>query len=187
MGRGLHGDGGPDLRTVVSRFPTPTASEANRGAAPSEADRRTPCLSAVAKWPTPQARDYRGGMPERVDDPGRHNDLNDAVAKWPSPQANRTGGADSHGVMPEEFRAGMLNPDWVEWLMGVPIGWTDADVRCLRTFEDWQDGADWWTTEPDIPRVTTHRANRVNRIRSLGNGIVPASLALFLEHLNATN
>jgi len=23
--------------------------------------------------------------------------------------------------------AGHLNPDWVEWLMGVPTGWTELD------------------------------------------------------------
>ena len=25
-------------------------------------------------------------------------------------------------------RGGKLNPQWVEWLMGFPIGWTDLDV-----------------------------------------------------------
>ncbi len=24
--------------------------------------------------------------------------------------------------------AGQLNPDWVEWLMGFPIGWTDLNA-----------------------------------------------------------
>lgn len=27
-------------------------------------------------------------------------------------------------VIPEE--SGQLNPDWVEWLMGFPPGWTEA-------------------------------------------------------------
>ena len=26
-----------------------------------------------------------------------------------------------------EFMSGQMNPDWVEWLMGVPIGWTGFD------------------------------------------------------------
>ena len=25
------------------------------------------------------------------------------------------------------LEAGTLNPDWVDWLMGLPIGWTDCD------------------------------------------------------------
>ena len=38
----------------------------------------------------------------------------------------------------------------------------------------------WWDTERDLPRVTTGTVDRVKRLRALGNGIVPASLALFL-------
>jgi hypothetical protein len=27
---------------------------------------------------------------------------------------------------------GQLNPEWVEWLMGFPQGWTDCDVSGMR-------------------------------------------------------
>jgi len=30
-----------------------------------------------------------------------------------------------NAVMIENKGSGHLNPDWVEWLMGVPTGWTD--------------------------------------------------------------
>jgi hypothetical protein len=30
-----------------------------------------------------------------------------------------------NAVMIENKGSGYLNPDWVEWLMGVPTGWTD--------------------------------------------------------------
>jgi hypothetical protein len=30
-----------------------------------------------------------------------------------------------------------------------------------------------WIHEPDIPRVTTEKKNRVKRLKSLGNSIVP--------------
>jgi len=65
---------------------------------------------------------------------------------------------------------GRLNPAWVEWLMGWPIGWT-----LLEPLEDlgrWgSDG--WWDTEQDIPRTTTTKKDRPARLRALGNGWVP--------------
>jgi hypothetical protein len=30
-----------------------------------------------------------------------------------------------HSDQPNVAARGTLNPDWVEWLMGFPIGWTD--------------------------------------------------------------
>ena len=36
-----------------------------------------------------------------------------------------------------------------------------------------QRGPDWWSQEPDIPRVTTGESERVSKLKSLGNGIVP--------------
>jgi hypothetical protein len=42
--------------------------------------------------------------------------------KWPTPTANRRNGLQSHGV---NMISGSLNPMWVEWLMGFPLGWTD--------------------------------------------------------------
>jgi hypothetical protein len=29
-------------------------------------------------------------------------------------------------------RIGLSNPEWVEWLMGFPIGWTDLDASEMR-------------------------------------------------------
>lgn len=36
-----------------------------------------------------------------------------------------------------------------------------------------QRGPDWWSQEPDITRVTTGESERVSKLKSLGNGIVP--------------
>ena len=60
-------------------------------------------------WPTPTARDYKGGRTlETLAKVGRNetNSLPDAV----NSQMGKTG---------------PLNPTWVEWLMGYPEGWTD--------------------------------------------------------------
>jgi hypothetical protein len=98
-------------RLERERWPTPRTSDA-KGAGhhgTGGLDLRT----AVAEhWPTPQARDGQGRstpMPEVAAQrfaEGRRN-LEDAVSLNGSP-------------------GGMLNPSWVEWLMGFPPGWTDV-------------------------------------------------------------
>jgi DNA (cytosine-5)-methyltransferase 1 len=39
----------------------------------------------------------------------------------------------------------------------------------------WMDGG-YWRVEPDIPRVARRVKNRVGRLRSLGNAVVPAQI-----------
>ena len=43
-------------------------------------------------------------------------------------------GIDWWGIEPEipRLAEGKLNPDWVEWLMGFPIGWTEGLTRKQR-------------------------------------------------------
>ena len=53
------------------------------------------------------------------------------VRSWPTPRANAgTGPSHSPGRQgaPDLQTAigGLLNPDWVEWLMGFPAGWTEV-------------------------------------------------------------
>jgi hypothetical protein len=79
---------------------------------------------------------------------------------------------------------GSLSPDWVSWLMGIPIGWTSLEPLPREEYLDWfqsqMDGT-WWQEEQGLPRVTSGIKDRVNRLKCLGNGIVPASLSLFLR------
>ena len=48
-------------------------------------------------------------------------------------------------VSPEGGKGGLLNPDWVEWLMGWPIGWTALQPLGMDKFLEWQQqhGADF--------------------------------------------
>jgi hypothetical protein len=56
----------------------------------------------VRMYPTPTVNDSKNNNPpsQRTEN-GRHSDSLNVAA------------------------GGSLNPDWVEWLMGFPIGWTD--------------------------------------------------------------
>ena len=68
--------------------------------------------------------------------------------------------------------SGQLNPDWVELLMGWPLGWSDITQPCNNPIPAWP--ADW---EGDTPRVTTKTPHRVERLKAIGNGQVPAVAA----------
>ena len=104
------------------------------------------------------------------------------------------------GVLSEEervsFRAGnggQLSPDWTEWLMGWPIGWTDLKPMNREDFEKWRlavlDGT-WWAIDPaDLPkdhpgylsRLTEDGTLRANRLKAIGNGQVP--MCVLLAHI----
>lgn len=105
--------------------------------------------------------------------------------QFDTPTVHGDGGSGRKGNVP---KFGQLNPDWVEWLMGWPVGWTDADLEDPR---DWlplpDDPADLPPSDPGyIPRVTTRRENRASRIKALGNGQVPLCAAVALETMLET-
>ena len=109
-------------------------------------------------WPTPTCRDYKGDRrPETLEAAGRNatNGLPEAITA-------------ADGI----HCGGQLNPDWVELLMGWPLGWTDITQPCNNPIPAWP--ADW---EGDTPRVTTKTPHRVERLKAIGNGQVPAVAA----------
>lgn len=79
-------------------------------------------------WPTPTAVEgRRGNKPPRPWDTGIP--LAQAVAMWPNQSlAERQAKGQqirlNTQVSPDGGAGGQLNPPWVEWLMGFPIGWT---------------------------------------------------------------
>jgi hypothetical protein len=92
----------------------------------------------VQMWPTPVHSEARQGLQIRRDGKkGTQQSLTTAVMTWPTPRtAGMCGGSGSWDLLNknttiEEARlmgagnGGQLNPTWVEWLMGWPLGWTD--------------------------------------------------------------
>ena len=101
--------------------------------------------SGTTLWPTPRANEYKDTLqsvpPSRQKDPGKCN-LTQAVAMGqmlatPCARDYRTGQRKRYE---NKARAnnlndqigGQLNPMWVEWLMGFPIGWTDLNASETR-------------------------------------------------------
>jgi len=84
--------------------------------------------------------------------------------------------------------SGVLSADWVEWLMGIPQGWTDIDRKA--DYDTWiarvpGPGHIHWVKEDGLPRTVTNQKNRVSRLKMLGNGIVPGTAALAIKELSA--
>ena len=107
-------DFSPSLSMVVKTWPKPTANFNNpcRGEkmkTRANKRKRPSNLGEAVFWPTPQASDNRDrghiGMPaiQRRKEKGKQIGLGQSVSDT----------------------SGALNPLWVEWLMGWPIGWTD--------------------------------------------------------------
>ena len=75
---------------------------------------------------------------------------------------------------------GQLNADWVELLMGLPIGWTDIDVanEDIESWTGWPApiNVEQYAYEP--PRVIVGQKNRAKRLKALGNGCVPQQIYL---------
>lgn len=131
---------------------------------------------------------------------------------WPTPTANEDAAGTANGKMQkmlgnnEQIRnsgQGTLNADWVEILMGLPIGWTDIDCEEPQPWPGWPApmNAGMWRTpmagnptkngrnEPNLPeqakieesgqypyeppRVVVGQKNRAKRLKALGNGCVP--------------
>jgi hypothetical protein len=80
-------------------LPTPNSRDW-KDTGPSQGNRKSPNLGTVAHWATPTKSDGTGG-------PGN---------------SGRQGGENLRTQV-----GGSLNPTWVEWLMGFPLGWTDLE------------------------------------------------------------
>jgi len=109
--------------------------------------------SESSSWPTPTARDVKGasgsGRQERKGYPS--DTLANAMVNFgQAAQVNHNTTGSHQGQC-------KLNPDWVETLMGLPIGHTNYASN-----------------------------NRTDRLRLLGNGVVPQTAALAISSLLST-
>ncbi len=111
--RHLNGNGfGLRLTTAVQMWPTPRQTDGSHGGlvTPQKGRQGGNLIEAVAKvmFPTPNSTDYKG------------------------PSTRSAGKERSQGNDDLPTRVGgQLNPMFVEWLMGFPIGWTDLDVSAM--------------------------------------------------------
>lgn len=118
-------------------------------------------VDQVKNWPTPAARDSKGSNSAKHLLTGHHiNQLANKV------KLNKT--------------EGQLNADWVELLMGLPIGWTDIDVanEDIESWTGWPAAINVEQYAYEPPRVIVGQKNRAKRLKALGNGCVPQQVYL---------
>ena len=153
------------------RYPTPTATE--RSGTNPNTGRGAGLWKVVQdnKWPTPIASQAKGGAGSIRKDTGKRRE-------------------DRLDHLLEPGQQGKLSPDWTEWLMGWPCGWTSLDPLPEGTMEAWETSVKagtYWDTDPadtgEVPRLTEKKENRVSRLKAIGNGQVPAQLVLALQCL----
>ena len=133
--------------TTMDKLPPKSAQALHKEATMARPGRSKPAnlrdqVSNMQNWPTPDAsprgptKDYN---PKAKSQSGRT--LQSFVAKFPTPQASdhRDRGNMSNPSVQRRVdigkqvslsqsvhpTSGQLNPTWVEWLMGWPLGWTD--------------------------------------------------------------
>ena len=107
-------------------------------------------------WPTPSATDHKGSgktgqLRDRLDYAVERGATKSKTYRWPTPRTKgMCGGTGSWELLKknttiEEARqmgagnGGKLNPTWVEWLMGWPLGWTDLKRLETDKFQKWLD------------------------------------------------
>jgi hypothetical protein len=115
---------------------------------------------AVKMWPSPTCLDTvdrKGMRPSRAATNRKTGYLSEAIRQWPTPQNSdhiqkRTSknwkeqGAVNYCLSNPEITGvtnGQLNPSWVSWLQGWPIGWTSLEPLTDLTWLSWEvDPAD---------------------------------------------
>nr|WP_052262964.1 hypothetical protein [Chromobacterium violaceum] len=135
------GSGSPPWQTVV-------ADDAIERKAGKWNSRGEPRLSAQVKlWPTPTACASKGTSPGSL------------IRKT---GASRERDRLDHAVMASDH--GQLNPEWVEWLMGWPIGWTGLKPLGMDKFLEWQrQHGPAWDRTPPSPACEKSLAARKNQ------------------------
>jgi hypothetical protein len=106
-----------ETEVLLNPWPTPTVQDASK-ATKKMRDNHQNNLTAVVfsqeAFPTPTTRDWKGG----------YNEASLTRSDGKSRRFDALPNAAIGGVGTDIVR-GHLNPDWVEWLMGVPTGWTE--------------------------------------------------------------
>ena len=144
--------------TAFGLWRTPQAGDGQRGAqdatkrmAGGQGVRLMDQVVTPAMWPTPRAANP-GSRPNGMGGKIIQEEVqiaeglrSRAIKLWPTPTAQD---AKNNGAPSQQDRntkplnaevGGQLNPNWVEWLMGWPIGWTDLKPLETDKCQLWQE------------------------------------------------
>lgn len=205
-------DASREAAGVIRPWPTPIAADSRgvlaHGPGPGAGE---PLNQAVRPWPTPTAsnpneqedpenfRRRSEGLVERGSRP-LSEPLGQAVRNWATPAATDFKSATEgqrKGQLGDQTEGSRLNPEWVETLMGFPIGWTDRASWQLGLFaprahrlqavefprwprgrypKGWDRSGRWDGFSWEPPRTLPDGRpvpGRPDRLRELGNAVCP--------------
>ncbi len=177
--------GDDDLPTRIKRqeeqmiFPTPRRSDGERGGRGDliqvvRGNKTDSSHGEQRLWPTATAHP-RTHTPRPV-----HHGMqlaNEVAAEeqriWPTAAAadslrgpgrspHRNGGPNLRTAVADE-KPGPLNPYWVEWLMKIPVGWTDLSCDDPIQYDN--------LSEYNIPRTAKDIEDRKDRLMCVGNSL----------------
>ena len=149
--------------TTMDKLPPKSAAALHKEATQARPGRSKPAnlrdqVSNSHMWPTPNARDWKDSTYQsslNALEGGHQATLGRMVHKamYPTPCAsdNRDRGNLGSGAIQRRKEkgkqimlsqsvsdtSGALNPPWVEWLMGWPLGWTDLKPLAMDKFQSW--------------------------------------------------
>jgi hypothetical protein len=132
-------------------LPTPRASDGSNGGrnTPRKGREGGTLIEALSArmFPTPSARDWKSGATSDETFQRNSRPLNEVVARmYPIPRADgrdNAGGSNSRRTAKANgtYFGRTLNPQFVEWLMGFPIGWTDLEDSATPSSRKSQNGS----------------------------------------------
>ncbi len=142
--------GTPSLGTWASRWPKATADNSRgrrgrthpTGQPSSESDPTSPPLfptsraEIVRAWQTPKADQAGSGF--RSGSRATESMLKAQAGNWQTPRAASKGPSGPMKGTAVSPPSGSLNPRFVEWLMGFPIGWTEQEPIESIDFDAWE-------------------------------------------------
>lgn len=146
------------LQVKVQTWPTPSASVANDGESPETWHARaaalkekhgngngagTPLTIASSAWPTPASRDQKGenSMAHMLRTDGRTDGRIHHIDQLPNfvmfhfSHQDQTMNDGQKSSAPDQTSRQRLNPQFVDWLMGWPPGWTSTDLTACDAEE----------------------------------------------------
>lgn len=142
----------PALAGKVKDWPTPDAVSGEHSGRKTSSEGQVHLPEMANNWATPTSRDHKDGSnpselcPTKsllgrqaprsgISGPKSSSDGPSLRRRWSSPTCGDTGEKQTpnsrQGLIREVREPGdnlRLNPSFVEWLMGFPVGWTDLDV-----------------------------------------------------------
>jgi hypothetical protein len=150
---------------AAALWQTPTVADTMGGHLSRGGDRSSELLLrgqakavTASLWATPNARDWRSDQGATLAPLERRSlSLDQQTARWATPKTTDARGAGNYGNSPsltdQTVRSSplapptcphgaacrpVLNPQFVEWLMGFPCGWTDCTHSATASFRSWQ-------------------------------------------------